>query len=281
MATKNRYVASGINFSYSIDELPKDRDFPLHMHDNYELYCFVSGKASYMVEGNIYELRPGTVLIMRSSETHKLIVNGSERYERFTINFYPEVLCSKGFDKALLAPFTSRTLGEKNMYFEDMFGDVSILQLLRKTCRECSVLSNEAVLYLNLSSMLCAVAYAFENYPTEKNYSHERDVQRELLNYINDNITSELSVNDIAEYIHISPTHLGRIFKELTGTTVYQYIISKRLILAQRYMAKGRSAVEAAEKSGFGDYSCFYRMYKKRFGCAPNDGKKIIEKVNA
>ncbi len=278
MSTRERYTARGINFSHSIDERPKDRDFPLHMHDNYELYCFVSGRASYMVEGNIYELRAGTVLIMRSSETHKLIVNGSERYERFTVTFYPEALCSNGFDKALLAPFTSRALGEKNIYSEEMFGDVSILQLLQKTCRECRVLPKETALYLNLSSMLCAVAYAFENYPTEKNYSHERDVQRELLNYINDNITSELSVNDIAEYIHISPTQLGRIFKELTGTTVYQYIISKRLILAQRYMAKGRSAAEAAEKSGFGDYSCFYRLYKKKFGCSPESGRHHIVK---
>ncbi len=278
MATLNKYIASGITFAHSVDEKPNDRSFPLHMHDYYELFCFVSGKASYMVEGNIYELRPGTVLIMRSMETHKLIVNGSERYERFTISFYPEALCARGFDKKLLAPFTRRALGEKNIYPASDFEHCRLLDMILKMNEECSRVSPENTLYHNLCSMLCAVAYAFESYPTGREYSTERDFDRELLNYINDNITNEVSIEGICDYVHMSPTQLVRKFKELTGTTPHQYIISKRLILAQRHMAKGKSAAEAAAESGFGDYSCFYRLYKRKFGTSPVEGKQNIVK---
>ncbi len=278
MAILQKYSAGGITLAHSVDEKPSDRSFPLHMHDNYEIYCFVSGKASYMVEGNIYELRPGTVLIMRSMETHKLIVNGGERYERFAVNFYPEALREKGIDKSLLVPFTGRQSGEKNIYHVSDIKTCRLLDIFMKMCEECKRLPTENVLFLNLCSMLCAVAYAFEDYPENRVYSTERDIDHELLNYINDNITKELSVDSICKYAHISPAQLGRKFKELTGMTVYQYILSKRLILAQRHIAKGKSAVLAAQESGFGDYSCFYRMYKKRYGCAPNDGKKTIEK---
>ncbi len=278
MAAISKYITAGITLSHSIDEKPSDRSFSLHMHDNYELYCFVSGKASYMVEGNIYELRPGTVLIMRSLETHKLIVNGGERYERFTVNFYPEALCQRGMSKGLLAPFTNRTTGEKNIYYPEDVKSLGLLDMFRKTIEECAVLQSDSALYFNLCSMLCAVACAFEKYPESRVYSTERDMDRALLNYINDNITKELSVESICRYAHISSTQLSRKFKELTGTTVYQYILSKRLVLAQRHIAKGKSVQLAAQESGFGDYSCFYRMYKKRYGCAPNDGKKTIEK---
>ncbi len=277
MPVLEKYTSDGISLLHSVDETPSDRSFPLHMHDNYELYCFVSGKASYMVEGTIYELRPGTVLIMRSSETHKLLVNGSERYERYTVNFYPEALKAKGFEPRLLEPFTKRVSGEKNIYHAADFENFSILNLIEKACRECKTLSAKDVLYCNFAGILCTVAYAFREYPEDRVYSTERDIDRELLNYINDNLTRDLSIENLCNYIHLSPTQLGRRFKDLTGTTVHRYILSKRLIMAQRYIAKGKTVTEAAEKSGFGDYSCFYRMYKKQFGYPPNEGKKTVE----
>ncbi len=278
MSILQKYMAEGITLIHSVDDKPSDISFPLHMHDSYELFCFVSGKASYMVEGNIYELRPGTVLVMRSSETHKLIINGSQRYERFTIHFYPEAVRNRGIGDGLLAPFKDRALGEKNIYYSGEIEHCRLLDIILKMCDECKSLPPEDALYFNLSCILCAVAYAFEHYPQNRVYSTERDIDRELLNYINDNITEELSVERICNYAHISSAQLSRKFKELTGTTVYQYILTKRLILAQRYITKGKSAIQAAQDSGFGDYSCFYRMYKKRYGMAPNDGKKLIEK---
>ncbi len=276
MATVKSYDTDGISFSHSVDEKPDDRRFPLHMHNNYEIYCFVSGKASYMVEGNIYDLRPGTVIIMRRSETHKLIVNGSERYERFSINFNPELLREQGAPNELFIPFTKRALGEKNLYRVEDVEHCRLLDMILKMYAECEMLSVENSLYINLCSMLSSIAAAFEHYPEDMTYSSQRDMDRELLNYINDNITRELSVEQISEYVHLSPTQLGRRFRELTGTTIYQYIISKRLILAQRQIAKGMSATQAAEVCGFGDYSCFYRMYKKKFGYSPTVYKKAV-----
>ena len=69
MPTLKKNGVSGVYISHSIDEDPKDKDFYMHVHDTYEIYCFVSGKASYMVEGRIYDLRPGSLLLMRSAET--------------------------------------------------------------------------------------------------------------------------------------------------------------------------------------------------------------------
>ncbi len=279
MAVLRRYETDGISFSHSVDEKPNDRSFPLHMHNNYEIYCFVSGKASYMVEGNLYALRQGTVIIMRRSETHKLIVNGSGRYERFSVNFYPEMLRELGVPDSLFAPFTQRTLGEKNIYRPEDIEHCRLLDMILKMYAECQTLPTKDALYINLCAMLSSIAAAFEHYPEDIAYSSKRDMDRELLNYINDNITKELSVEKISEYVHLSPTQLGRRFRELTGTTVYQYIISKRLILAQRQIAKGKSAALAAEDCGFGDYSGFYRMYKKKFGCSPMAERKTIQHI--
>ncbi len=274
MGVIKRYSADGINFVHLVETRPYDKNFSLHMHNSYELFCFVSGKASYMVEGNIYELSPGSVLVMRNSETHKLIVNSLDRYERFTVNFNPEILCQKGINPSILAPFTDRALGEKNIYLLEDFENCSPLDMFMKMSGELDVLPTEDVLYHNLCSILCSIANLFTHYSDKKVFSEDNNMNRKLLAYINNNITSDISNASICEHLHISPTQLTRRFKRITGTTIYQYIISKRLILARHQILKGKNAMLAAEESGFGDYSCFYRMYKKRFGCAPNDSKK-------
>jgi AraC-like DNA-binding protein len=54
------------------------------------------------------------------------------------------------------------------------------------------------------------------------------------------------------------------------GNTVYDYILSKRLILFNEKVKSGVPVVLASLDCGFNDYSSFYRLYKKRFGVCPS-----------
>ena len=77
-------IIDGENFvlSHTVTKAPNDIDFELHIHDGYELLCLVRGDVSYIVEGQKYKLSPGALMLMRSSETHKLVVEKSTEYER-------------------------------------------------------------------------------------------------------------------------------------------------------------------------------------------------------
>ena len=50
-----------------------------------------------------------------------------------------------------------------------------------------------------------------------------------------------------------------------------RYILYKRMAVVRKELAMGAPAAEAASRAGFGDYSSFFRAYKKMFGCAPSD----------
>ncbi len=276
MPVLEKYTADGLLVLHTVNETPLDKHFTLHIHDFYEIFCFISGQATYMVEGNMYELRPGTVLIMRNTEVHRILINGAERYERYVINFRPEVIIQRGVSEKLLAPFVNRPLGEKNLYLEEEFKHINIYNMIRNMCEEYQCLQDESILYTKLSAMLCSIAYVFQNYPKRDIVMPGNRTARHLLNYINDNITSDISIESISKHLDISPTHLSRIFKSISDETIYQYIISKRLMLAQQYLAQGSKATIAAQKSGFKDYISFFRSYKKRFGCSPAEGKTII-----
>ena len=278
MAVIERYENNEVKMTHSIDDAPKDVQFPMHVHDAYELYCFVSGKASYMVEGRIYDLRGGSMLLMRRAETHKLIVNGSGRYERYVLHFSPSVLQSFGFSEQLLAPFTRRGLGERNLYLPSEFSAIKPIEFFQKCFRELEVMPNDEVIIANLASFMCSVRMAFER-SVEPDFGGEKDLGREIIDFINANLSSELSLEIISSEVHMSPSQIGRVFRKLTGTSVYDYILSKRLIVAQELISKGESATDAAQKAGFRDYSAFYRLCKKRLGVSPAETKRKIETV--
>ncbi len=257
---------------YSIDEYPKNSSFHLHVHDTYEILCIVSGKVGYIVEGHVYDLRPGGVMIMRSAEMHKILVNKSDRYERYVVNFKPEILERYHFSEQILAPFTDRALGSLNYYPADSFGNISPVDLFRRMLGASEWLTPEEAFMSYFPSLLCGIHTAFQ----ERRHCSEAEgsgISRSLIDYVNEHLLDDISLREISEEVHVSISHLNRIFRAATGTSVYHYILSKRLIMAQHMISKGESALAASQKCGFRDYSAFYRLYKKRFSTSPVSAK--------
>ena len=262
----------GINFCYDVSDLPVDKNFPLHMHDDFELLCVVTGKVGYIVEGHVYDLRPGSVMIMRSAESHKLLINQSERYERFVLNFVPEVLGDCGLPHSLLSPYLERGLGEKNHYAPEDFDGIKPIDLLKEMTKSLDYLSPKDAVLSFLPALLSLLQSAFQRGVLHKE-STSADQGQRLINYVNNHLFDELSLKGIAEHMHLSESHLNRIFHASAGTSVYRYVLSKRLIAAQQLIMKGEGAQAASQKCGFHDYSAFYRLYKKRFHVSPAAAK--------
>lgn len=62
-----------------------------------------------------------------------------------------------------------------------------------------------------------------------------------------------------------------REFTRLVGTSVYRYIIQKRLMLARQLMSEGVSPTAAYHRCGFADYSGFYRAFKSEYHLSPKE----------
>lgn len=269
MTAGEYFEAKNISIMHMVDDELSQENFTPHVHDRYELFCLVRGEVDYVVEGNVYLLEPGSMMLMRSAETHKLLVRGGGAYERYVIYFTPEFFWEKGFARELLAPFTARGLGERNLYRPPDFGGVPPLFYLRKMFREREGLPLELAAAANLSALLSAACQIFMHGREEAPAPNGSG--REILAYVNENLTEKITLAEISARVHMSRSQVSRVFRRLTGTSVYDYIASKRLILAQERMAKGENASAAASACGFRDYSSFYRLYKKRFGSAPTD----------
>jgi len=95
-----------------------------------------------------------------------------------------------------------------------------------------------------------------------------------VLEYIEQNLAQDLSVDLLAERLFISKFHLMRLFRQETGATIHGYITERRLFLARDLIAEGMASTEACYHAGFGSYSSFSRAYSKLFGTTPT-GRNI------
>ena len=237
--------------------------FNMHTHDNYEIYCFLSGTAKYFVEGNIYKLKSGDILIIKKAEAHSLLINSETPYERIVINFTQEALLEEN-PAAAIAFLDNKPLGKKNYYSFVRFSDTRWRYYLEKICASTDTYEKRlylTVLLRELNSQHCKI--------TDTNT--ETDNISDIINYINHHLAEPLSLDTLCEYFYISKSQLNRKFKRVTGSTVWEYITAKRLLLAKELLRNGEHPTTVSVKSGFSDYCTFYRAYKARFSVSPKN----------
>lgn len=93
-----------------------------------------------------------------------------------------------------------------------------------------------------------------------------------LINYIEDNLDSDLSVKALADYATTSESNLRRKFKEVIGCSIKSYIRRRRLEVARKHLEQGLASItEVAYYAGYRHPSNFTNAYKKAFGYPPAD----------
>ena len=97
-------------------------------------------------------------------------------------------------------------------------------------------------------------------------YSQQVD---DILSYINQNINFPITIEQLSGEFFLSESYICRIFKAATGTTINKYICARRISIAKSLLSEGRSVTEAYEKSGFTDYSNFFKAFTKAVGISP------------
>ena len=259
----------GFSAAHKLDEKPNEGFFKMHAHDQLEVLYFISGYCHYLVEGSEYVLKPGDVMIMRSSETHSLKVMGDVQYERAVIHFFPNLYKQYDPEGLLMKPFFERPLGKLNRYTEDDF-DSKLYRQCFESLSNTSPLGLELEIHSKLFTILCEIYKAYNSRKDRLNdVSENTDVANQLIEYVNKNLYEPLSLNSLSERFFLSQSQLNRLFRRATGTSIWEYITIKRLIAARNRIRIGEHAGKVCISCGFKDYSSFYRMYKARFGVSP------------
>ena len=95
-------------------------------------------------------------------------------------------------------------------------------------------------------------------------------IQRSL-DYIEANLQTEITAQELAEMAHLSLFHYYRLFRQATGLPVMQYILRRRLLHGVYAISQGSTRIDAALRFGFDTYPGFYRAFCREFGSTPSE----------
>ena len=235
-----------------------------HCHAEYEILYVIQGNVEVLIEGASYKPAPESLLLIPPHHTHGFIVNSARLYKRTTIHFFPEIL-EQEERNLLLGIFQT-----PHLYFSDIDSiRINFLAEELKNCKTMETALQKIKFKHLLISLLADIHQLYIRTVIHTAPPRNRQINS-VLSYLNENITEDISLEQLARQFNISKDYLNKLFNREIGTTVHHYIQVKRLILARQDIRQGFGIEEAAFKAGFKDYSCFFRAYKSFFGIKPS-----------
>lgn len=258
--------------TFAIAHLYKEeKAMDMHIHDCYEIYYSISGGKQFLIDQEFYNIEPGDIFVINQYESHKLTQVDSMVHERIVLSIHPE------YTKMLSTPatnldacFSDRPQNFRHKISFNKEQQKRFLYLINKITNAEGYGQDvvEQSSFMELMLLINSAVLAAHDALPRTDYVYNKQVD-DILAYINQNISSPISIGNLATQFFLSESYICRIFKSSTGTTIQKYITARRISIAKNLLSDGISVMEAYEKSGFTDYSNFFKAFTKVVGISP------------
>lgn len=105
--------------------------------------------------------------------------------------------------------------------------------------------------------------------------TRKSDTVKEAISYIQNNYIEDITLEDVADYVGVTPQHFSKVFKEETGYNYIEWVSNLRIDMAKRYLSAGEKNIkEICYMVGYKDPNYFSRIFKKIVGKTPTEYMK-------
>ncbi|MEE3463454.1 MAG: AraC family transcriptional regulator [Candidatus Cryptobacteroides sp.] len=270
---------------YIVERHKTEFVFPLHRHREYELNFIEHGKGVRRVVGDsVEEIGEYELTLIAGGDLEHAWEQGnctSEDVREITIQFDPEI-----FSSGLM--MRNQFSSIQHMFEQARSGLTFSLAAIMKVYSLLDALPSEIdkfdqfqhfmrLLYdLSLagdSRILASTSFAHNDADKES-----RRVQK-IKQYVGDHFAENITLEELAEMVGMSPSAFSRFFKSRTGKTVIDYIIDIRLGNAARLLVDTTQNIsEICYSCGFNNLSNFNRLFKSKRGYTPREFRTLFKK---
>jgi AraC family transcriptional regulator len=101
--------------------------------------------------------------------------------------------------------------------------------------------------------------------------------EKRIRAYIDEHLSEDLSLEELARVVDISPNYLISLFRDSVGMTPHKYVLQQRIERTRKLLARpGLSLLEIAQGCGFRDQSQFTTIFRRNFGVTPGQYRRQI-----
>ncbi len=250
--------------------------FPTHWHSHLEIMLIRRGYMTAFIGDQKFTLKKDDLLVINSRELHSTKTWGETDYLLLQIPF----------------DYLSRAIsGISLIRFQEYFPSITMNTTQKKLCNCLFELTRiytekEDGYLLRFSSVVYDFLYIlYRNYAhklsREAKEKENRNFERieEVLQYTRSNYKQEISLNEAADLLNISPEYFCRLFKKHTGQTFLEYLNAIRLShFYQDLVSTDYSITDLMDRNGISNYKVFLRTFKEAYGASPSKIRGIGHK---
>jgi AraC-like DNA-binding protein len=246
----------------------------LHVHSFFEICYVFAGRGAFKICGQTLSVKRGDVFVAKPDEPHEII---ADKTDPLGIYFWSYTLVppakrqmgTRDIDTLLQAFLeTSHRLNH------DMAQMEGTLELLTDEVVKRDV-GYSQVIHGLVTKLLLDTARAVTNIhiPSVETLRPLSDAAVDLMvRYLHDNYDRSISIRDVAAQVHLSERHARRLFLQMTGKSMKQYLTTLRLDVArQRLLGEDSSISEIAYAVGFNDVRHFSTTFRSVVGVTPSE----------
>lgn len=233
-----------------------------HRHQDTEFIFIDQGTADFSVDDRSYAVSSGNILLLNANVEHGTADAG---FSGYSVMFSDLML--KGLPPGFLIPEKEDpVLDVKSEHF-------TLSHFLKDAAKEFAQNTDESGKIASL--LLNAVLLKIVRFKYAASPDHYASISERTKKFIEQNYHLELSLNDLANQIYVSPYHLSRTFKDEAGVSPIQYLIQHRIEIAKKLLENSNLPVsEIAYKVGYPNANYFNLIFKKIAGTSPGKYRK-------
>lgn len=276
---EERFFPFECSTSYGVEEEYK----VLHWHQEMEICYIKHGTGKYLINGIEYNFSQGDIFLISNDEIH-LCYDDKDLVMQVTM-FDPNFLqngIATPFDYDYIRPFveSSECFCNKlnaNDYITAQLSEILLdIETEYVAMQKGYTLMIKAML-LKFLALIIRHCFANDQYSSKNTISQKTSEKiRQIITYIDDHYSENINLKFISEHFDISKPYLCSAFKTLTGNSLIDFLIKKRIIEAKILLSTtDRSILKISEECGFGSLSNFNHQFKSMVGYSPSEYRKL------
>lgn len=259
------------------------KNVPIHWHNDLEINLIREGEAVFQVYQKSYRVRTGEGFLLNRNVPHSCSSPGNEHVRYSTILVRPDFLYGdfgSDVERKCFQPF----LQNSAIPCIHLTGfDENGKEILQKLNQVEEAFDRKRFCYeLKIKGLLCEafamILYGHRQELTKFVPANLQELERleKMLNYLNMHFTEVISLQDLADQVHLSREVCCRLFKKMTGKTITGYLEEYRVNKSFSLVQSGQySMTQITEMVGFSNPSRFASAFRKRFGCNPGEYNSV------